>query len=92
MSKKTLSDHVIDVLHERGYVDISCADIDILGEAYKRSGGKIGHPLDRNIATMAAVRRSDKFQFDGFIRACDGAGRNTRLATYKIKGAQTDTP
>lgn len=85
MSKKTLADHVIDVMLEKDYCDISGADIELLGEAYERFGGKISHPLDRNVATMAAVRRSQKFEHDGLIRAADSMGRSAKLATFKIK-------
>lgn len=85
MSKKTLADHVIEVMQEKGFDDISGADIEILSEAYARFGGNIGHPLDRNSAAMAAVRRSNKFVHDGLIRATDSMGRNAKLATYKFK-------
>lgn len=86
--KKTLAEHVIDVMKEHGYSDISGADIEILAEAYARSAGRVKHPLERNKAAMAAVRRSDLFVQDGVIRANDSLGRQAKLSTFRIKDHQ----
>lgn len=85
MRKKTLAEHVADIMREQDFLTISIADISQLGEAYERSGGTIGHPIDRNRAVIAAIRRSDLFSHDGVESAGVSDGRVMPVATFRLK-------
>lgn len=85
MSKKTLVDHLVEVMTEFESEYIDLGDLDVLSRAYERFGGRVEHPLNRNVAVMKAVRRSDRFEFYGYLRAHDSIGRPVKLAMYKLK-------
>lgn len=53
--RKTLAQHVADVLHERDETRVDIGDLDVLSEAYDRHGGTVSHPLDRNKAVTRAL-------------------------------------
>lgn len=55
MERKTLAEHTADVLRERGETRVDIGDLDVLAEAYSRTGGIVGHPLDRNQAVTRAL-------------------------------------
>ncbi|ARN69194.1 hypothetical protein AKG60_03060 [Vibrio parahaemolyticus] len=82
---KKIIDHLIDVMREHNADSVDIGELDILGEAYARYGGKIEHPLDRNKAVMSAVRRSDKFFLSGYLSAHDSIGRPSELALFRLK-------
>ncbi len=82
----TLAEHLRDelCLRARGYA--WSGDPDLCISAYQRSGGRVEHPLNRIKAVLDAARRSNLFVQDGYIRACDGAGRREILhPVFKLK-------
>jgi hypothetical protein len=85
MAKKTLAEHVIEVMGEFGCTQIDQGELDMLSQAYSRFGGNVSHPLNRNAAVMNAVRRSGKFEPDGYINAHDSMGRAAKLAVFRLK-------
>lgn len=55
MARKTLAEHTADVMRERGETRVDIGELEILSDAYERSGGTISHPLDRNMAVTNAL-------------------------------------
>jgi len=61
-------------------------DPDLCLMAYENSGGKVVHPLNRIKAVIDAARRSELFESDGYIRACDSIGTREILhPCFKLK-------
>ena len=54
-------------------------DPDLMLTAYRKSGGRVIHPLDRIAAVISAARKSKLFEQKGYIRACDSSGRREIL-------------
>lgn len=54
-------------------------DPDLMLTAYRKSEGRVIHPLDRIAAVISAARKSKFFEQKGYIRACDSSGRREIL-------------
>ena len=77
--KKTLAQHLADVMSEQGEEQIWVGNPNPLHDAYKRSGGRVVHPVDRMKSVIDAARRSSLFYRGGYVRACDNTGRREIL-------------
>ena len=67
--KKTIAEHMIDIMIENEVEAVGYGDLSLLGECAKRSemNLKNNHPLNRNKAVLDALETSIRFQKSMFL-------------------------
>lgn len=83
--KKTLAEHARDVMLEEGVDCIWRGMFGLCDEIYSRSNGKIGHPVARQHAVIASIRKSSLFEPAGKIRAASGLKSNREVLHSRFK-------
>lgn len=86
--KKTIAEHMIDVLNENNLKGVWMGSPDLIHECADRAGVKVTHPLNVINCVLNALDRSPLFT-KGYIRACSLTGKTDRECLhrcYQIKG------
>ncbi len=75
----TIAEALKQTMLDEGAKRAWAGDPDLLLAAYRKSGGRLVHPLNKIAAVLAAARGSKLFEQKGYIKACDSAGRREIL-------------
>jgi hypothetical protein len=84
--KKTIAQHMADVLNEEGLGFVMWGDCWLLDECYSRHrvGPPTRHPLDRHQLVLAALERSKLFE-KGYVEVDIGLNNQRRLVrSFKL--------
>jgi len=85
----TIAQSLKNLMLENGVDVVWSGDPDLCIDAYLQAGGKVMHPLNKIRAVIAAARRSELFEQDGYIRACDCNGTREILhPAFKLKESE----
>ena len=86
MGKLTIAEAVKTEMVARKIDSVWSGEPDLCISAYIKTGGKVSHPSNRIKAVIDAVRNSDLFYSDGYIRACDSTCKREILhPCFKLK-------
>ena len=83
MKRKTIAEHMRDVLVERGFDSVIWGDVGPVSQAITRAGVKAGHPLDRHQRVINALERSPLFE-KRLVHAMDSRGRRRVVRGFKL--------
>ena len=87
--KKTIAEHMADVLTENNYTLVWMGDCDLIEECASRANMKASRPPRRYRNVLAALDRSPLFT-KGYLTACNMTGkpgleRNQRFRCFRLK-------
>lgn len=85
--KKTIAEHMADVLTENNYTLVWMGDCDLIEECASRANMKAAHPLRRYKNVLAALDRSSLFE-KKYLLACNltgGSSINRRFRCFELK-------
>ena len=82
MPRKTIADHMVDILNETGFTTVWMGSIDLIHDCADRANVTKDHPLKTINSVLNALDRSNKFE-KGYIRATALTGTTDRTCKYR---------